>query len=44
MMGSTAKLNPAVQRCIDDHLDLIDEVLRDAGLSRSERQSVLDDV
>lgn len=44
MMGSTAKLDAAVQRCIDDHLDLIDEALRGSGMSRSERQSILDDV
>ena len=44
MMGSTARLDTAVQRCIDDHLDLIDETLRGSGMSRSERQSILDDV
>ena len=43
-MGLTAKLHTAVQRCIDDHLDLIDEMLRGSGMSRSERQSILDDV
>ena len=44
MMGLTSKLDTAVQRCIDDHLDLIDEMLRGSGMSRSERQSILDDV
>ena len=44
MMGLTAKLDAAVQRCIDDRLDLIDEALRGSGMSRGERQSILDDV
>ncbi len=37
-------IDTEAQQCIDDHLDLIDAVLRDGGMTRSDRQSVLDDV
>jgi hypothetical protein len=37
-------INAAAQQCIDEHLDAIDDALRQTGMSRSERQSVLDDV
>ncbi len=43
-MSSAGEANGAVQRCIDDHLDRIDAVLQSGGMSRSERQHILDDV
>ena len=43
-MGAAFKLDDACQRQVDEHLDSIEEVLRDAGMPRSERQNILDDV
>ncbi len=37
-------INNEAQQCIDEHLDAIDDALRSNGISRSERQHVLDDV
>ena len=44
MMGAALGLDDAVRRCIDEHLDSIEEVLRGTGMARSERQNILDDV
>src|SRR5680860_1396065 len=44
MMSTTEYLSQSVKQCIDDHLDAIDDTLRNSGLSQSERQSILDDV
>ena len=43
-MGSTAEDNGVAQRHIDDHLDRIEAVLQGGGMSRGERQHILDDV
>ena len=43
-MNTSSNVSQSVKRCIDDHLDAIDDVLRNGGLSRSERQNILDDV
>ena len=43
-MGEAFRLNEDARRQIDKHLDSIDEVLRSAEMSRSERQNILDDV
>ena len=43
-MSSASNGDSTVQRHIDDHLDRIDAVLQRGGMSRSERQHILDDV
>jgi hypothetical protein len=44
MMGEAFRLDEDARRQIDEHLDSIEEVLRGAAMSRSERQNILDDV
>jgi len=43
-MGEAFRLDEDARRQIDKHLDSIDEALRNADMSRSERQNILDDV
>ncbi len=43
-MDETNELNPDVRGRIDAHLDAIDAALSAAGMSRSERRSITDDV
>jgi len=44
MADDTRDLTPAVRDRIDAHLDAIDAVLRDAGLSHGERRTITDEV
>jgi hypothetical protein len=43
-MGEAFRLDEDARRQIDEHLDSIEEVLRSTGMTRSERQNILDDV
>ena len=43
-MSNVTHLSENVQRLIDEHLDAIDAALRSANVSRSERQSIVDNV
>ncbi len=44
MMTATTKLDSALQALVDDRLDAIDRVLQHAGMSRSERRGIVEEV